>query len=353
MAILLAGDIGGTKTILRLVDSTPVTAPREVPAQRILDERRFSSHEFSDLVPMVRRFLDEAADKLGSPPAPEAACFGVAGPVVDDTSKVTNLSWRLSGDRLEQELGIARVDLINDFAAIGHGVLGLAAEDLETLQPGQGDPERPIAVIGAGTGLGEGYLVPYPGGHRVFPSEGGHTDFSPRSALEFQLLGYLQESQHLTHVSVERVVSGRGIAWIYEFLRARDVSMESPALAAAYRTWQQEMGREKKTVDLAAEISKAAIAGQDFLSQETMRIFVEAYGSEAGDLALKLLPYGGLYVAGGIAAKNLPLLQRGGFIEAFKNKGRMAPLLERVPVHVVLNPRVGLIGAALHAAALL
>jgi glucokinase len=149
------------------------------------------------------------------------------------------------------------------------------------------------------------------------------------------------------------VVSGQGIAAIYEFLRLRGVARESPKLAAAFETWKREIARERPTVDLAAEVSRAAIADEEPLCAETMEVFVGAYGAEAGNLALKLLPYGGLFVAGGIAAKILPLLDRGGFIAAFKDKGRMAPLLERVPVHVVLDSKVGLIGAARHAAELL
>ena len=352
MAILLAGDIGGTKTILRLVDSQPGSGPRDLPRQTNLHQETYPSGSYHDLVPMVHEFLGVAAGKLGETPKPSAACFGVAGPVVDDAVKVTNLTWSLEEDRLESELSIPRVHLINDFTAIGHGVLGLAKEDLHTLQEGRRDPEAPIAVIGAGTGLGEGFLVPHPTGCRVFSSEGGHVDFSPQSALEYQLLSYLKEGFHLTHVSVERVVSGRGITTIYEFLRDRELSKQSPEMASIYRTWKQEIGQEEKSVDLAAEISKAAITSEDYLCRETMRVFVAAYGAEAGNLALKILPYGGLYVAGGIAAKNLPLLEREEFMKAFKAKGRMLALLERVPVHVVLNPLVGLIGAALHAAEL-
>lgn len=351
-AVLLAGDVGGTKTILRLVHSQPAAGPRAVPKQTVLHEERYSSKRYSDLVPLVRDFLSRATGELGRTPRPEAACFGVAGPVVGETVEVTNLAWSLDSGRLERELSVPRVDLINDFAAIGHGVLGLGTGDLQTLQEGRYDPEAPIAVIGAGTGLGEGFVIPHAEGYRVFSTEGGHVDFSPQSALEFELLRYLREAHNLTHVSVERVASGTGLTGIYEFLRDRGLSHETPAMAETYRRWKQEIGREEKTVDLAAEISQAAMADGDELCRQTMKVFVAAYGAEAGNLALKLLPYSGLYVAGGIAAKILPLLE-GGFLDAFKAKGRMLPLLERVPVHVVLNPKVGLVGAAIRAAELL
>ncbi len=351
MAIILAGDIGGTKTILRLVKLELAGATQEVPSQTALYEQTYGSQEFPDLVPMVRKFLAEATATLGEQLIPVRACFGIAGPVVNNTSELTNLGWSLAAERLEQELAIAEVSLINDFAAIGYGILGLSDQDLHTLQPGKPDLKAPIAVIGAGTGLGEAFLIPQRGGgYQVFGSEGSHADFAPRSVLEFQLLSHLAEKNHLERVSIERVVSGMGIVSIYQFLRDQDVSQESPALSEIYKTWEQETGKNHKTIDLAAEVSKAALAGQDYLCKQAMKIFVEAYGAEAGNLALKLLPYGGVYIAGGIAAKILPLMQEENFIKAFIAKGRVSSLLERIPVHIVLNPKVGLIGAALRAA---
>ena len=353
MIELLAGDIGGTKTILRLVRSDPEAAATALPVLTLLHEGRYASGDYTDLVPIVRRFLDSAGAELEREPRPVAACFGIAGPVVDNACKLTNLTWSLSGPRLERELGMAEVRLINDFAAIGHGVPALPPQDLHTLQQGRPDPAAPIAVIGAGTGLGEGFLIPDAGGrHRVFASEGGHVDFAPRSELELELLRHLRETMNLTHVSVERIVSGRGIASTYAFLRSRDPSLESPAMAEVFAAWERERGRERKTVDLAAEISRAAMEERDHLCERTMALFIEEYGAEAGDLALKLLPRGGLYVAGGIAPKVLPLIRRGRFLEAFLDKGRMRVQLERIPVHVVLNSHVGLIGAAAHAAQL-
>ncbi|OUL21277.1 glucokinase [Nostoc sp. T09] len=346
MTIVLAGDIGGTKTILQLVKSEQQKTVQGLPKQTTLFEQTYASQEFPDLVPMVRKFL-AAAQQLGGQLTPEKACFGIAGPVVNNTSKLTNLSWVLEAGRLKQELEVPLVTLINDFVAVGYGVLGMSEQDLHTLQPGTPDANAPIAVIGAGTGLGQGFVIPQAGRYRVFATEGGHVDFAPQSELEFQLLRYLLEKYNINRVSVERVVSGMGIVAIYQFLRDRQIYQESPTLAEVFKIWEQEIGKEHKTVDLAAEISKAAIKQQDYLCQQTMKLFVQAYGAEAGNLALKLLPYGGLYVAGGIAIKILPLMQQGNFMQAFLDKGRMNSLLKQMPVHIVLNRKVGLIGAAL------
>lgn len=346
MTVLLAGDIGGTKTILRLVKSG--TQPNHPSASfEILHEARYSSREFSDLVPMVRQFLAGAEQEHGEAVAPEKACFAIAGPVINDTSKVTNLVWFLETPRLSRELNISKIRLINDFVAVGYGVLGLEPSDLQTLQTGKPQSDAPIAVIGAGTGLGQGYLVHQPDGYQVYSSEGGHVDFAPRTPLEFELLQYLLEKHNIHRISVERVVSGQGIVAIYQFLRDRDIAPESPEVGAVVRAWEHEIGQRDKSVDPAAAISVAALNKRDRLSEQTMQLFVEAYGAEAGNLALKLLPYGGLYIAGGIAAKILPLLQEDAFLRVFTDKGRMRSLLEQVPVHVVLNPQVGLIGAAL------
>lgn len=340
MTILLAGDTGGTKTILRLV-----RADANGSHQEILLEETYASKEFPDLVPIVKKFLTGATEK------PIRACFGIAGPIVNNTSKLTNLSWSLDAQSLEKDLELEKVTLINDFAAISYGILGLASEDIYTLQAGERNANAPIGVIGAGTGLGEGFLLPIGNGnYRVFPSEGGHADFPPRSTTEFELLNYLLDKLNIDRVSVERVVSGMGIASIYEFLRDKESNQESPAMKEIFQQWRQEIGKEHKTIDLSAEISKKAQTQEDYLCQQAMKIFIEAYGAEAGNIALKLLPFGGIYIAGGIAPKNLNLLKQGNFLEAFANKGRFSTMMKKFPVHVILNPKVGLIGAALCAA---
>lgn len=349
MTVLLAGDIGGTKTILRLVKAETIESE---PTLTPLHEVRYLSRDFPDLVPMVEQFLGAAYQKLGEPATPEKACFAIAGPVVNDTSKLTNLGWSLETQRLSKALNIPRVRMINDFVAVGYGVLGLTTADLHTLQAGKPKPNDPIAVIGAGTGLGQGFLIHQAGGYQVYSSEGGHADFAPRSELEFQLSRYLMEKHNIQRISAERVVSGQGIVAIYQFLRDRQYAAESPEVGQVVRAWEQQIGRTEKSVDPAAAIAIAALEKRDRLSEQTMQMFVEAYGAEAGNLALKLLPYGGLYIAGGIAGKILPLLEEETFLTAFTLKGRMSSLLEVVPVHVVLNPQVGLIGAALCAARL-
>ncbi|MBN3890930.1 MAG: glucokinase [Nostoc sp. JL31] len=341
MTLLLAGDIGGTKTILRLVETS------DSPNSHTIYQESYHSADFSDLVPIVQQFLVKA-----NTPTPEKACFAIAGPIVKNTAKLTNLAWFLDTERLEEELGIPHISLINDFAAVGYGISGLQKQDLHTLQVGKPQPETPIAIIGAGTGLGQGFLIKQGNDYQVFPSEGGHADFAPRNEIEFQLLKYLLGKHDIQRISVERVVSGMGIVAIYQFLRDRKFAAESPDIAQIVRTWEQEAGQEEKSVDPGAVIGTAALEKRDRLSEQTLQLFIEAYGAEAGNLALKLLPYGGLYIAGGIAPKILPLIQNSGFLLNFTQKGRMRRLLEEIPVYVILNSQVGLIGAALCAARL-
>ncbi|MGA9381335.1 MAG: glucokinase, partial [Phormidium sp.] len=295
----------------------------------------------------VQQFLTAASEHLGYTPKPEKACFAIAGPIVNNSVKLTNLVWFLDAEHLQEELGIAKISLINDFVAVGYGVLGLTESDLHTLQVGKFQAESPIAVIGAGTGLGQAFLTPSGDSYQVFGTEGGHTDFAPRTELEFQMMKYLLDKHQVDRISVERVVSGMGIVSIYQFLRDKKIASESAEIGEIIRKWEQEAGSSEKTVDPGAVIGKAALDKTDPLSEETLQIFVELYGTEAGNMALKLLPYGGLYIAGGIAGKILPLIKEGGFMQSFTNKGRMRNLLEKVPVHVVLNPQVGLIGAAI------
>jgi len=345
---VLAGDIGGTKTVLRLVSAEVSDTGHEIPVLTTLWEKTYVSRSFANLVPMVHQFFRDAAESSVSIPTVDSACFGSAGAIVNNASELTNLSWSLSCERLQKALNIPRVTLINDFAAIGYGIVGLQSGQLAPLQAASPDPASPVAVIGAGTGLGEVFLIPDSEGTlRAFPSEGGHTDFAPRSGLEFQLLTYLLEKNSLPRVSVERVVSGTGIASIYQFFRDTNPHEESAVMAEIFQIWSREIGKREKTVDLAAEVSKAALAGGDFLCEQAMNLFISAYGAEAGNLALAILPYGGFYLSGGIAPKILPLLQQGAFMKAFLRKGRMRPLLEKIPVHVILDPKVGLIGAAL------
>ncbi|NET58737.1 MAG: glucokinase [Symploca sp. SIO2E6] len=346
MTLLLAGDIGGTKTILRLVK-----AEGDKPLQ-VLHEALYRSQDFPDLVPIVQQFLSAAQQKFDSTLFPEKACLGIAGPVINDTCVLTNLDWSLDARQLEQELGIAKVSLINDFAAICYTIQDLPAEDLLCLQEATPQSEAPIAIIGAGTGLGECFMVNHQGDYQIIATEGGHADFAPRTELEFQLRQYLLKLHNIQRVSVERVVSGQGIVSIYQFLRDQEFAPESPEIQQVIKTWEKETDSQEKTVDPAAAIANAALGKRDHLSEKTMQMFLEAYGVEAGNLALRLMPFGGLYIAGGIAAKILPLMQEGTFLRSFTQKGRITPLIKKVPIHIILNPQVGLIGAALHAARL-
>ncbi|MGF1591411.1 MAG: glucokinase [Pleurocapsa sp.] len=334
---LLAGDIGGTKTILRLVEVTAVSLTEKT--FKTVKEAQYISANFPDLVPMVREFL--AQDQYLKP---QLACFAIAGPVVNNTCHLTNLQWILDTQRLEMELDIPKISLINDFAANSFGILGLKDFDVHTLQTGEARSNSPIAVIGAGTGLGEAFLVPQGKKYQIFASEGGHADFAPRNDLEIELLKYLRTKLKVERVSVERVVSGQGITSIYQFLRDYGFAEESSEIGERIRLWEEQ----KKNIDPAAIISQAAFKQSDRLCEKTMEMFVEAYGAETGNLALKLLSYGGIYIAGGIAAKILPLMQDGRFLNTFKNKGRVSTLIEAVPVHIVLNPQVGLVGSVLY-----
>jgi len=345
MTIILAGDIGGTKTLLRLAKSDGTD-------WRPLYEQRFASANYASFSNVLREFLAQAKQHLVDLPTLSAACFGIAGPVRDRRSQLTNLGWSFDRDRLAEEFNIPKVSLINDFVAVGYGVLGLQPHDLHTLQDGNVVEREPIGVIGAGTGLGEAYLGWNGDCYEVYATEGGHTDFAPRNELEIELLKYLQKRHD--RVSVERVVSGMGIVAIYQFLRDHQAAPESLEIAEKVHQW--ESGDVESGA--AAAIANAALANcginsetnGDHLATQTMQMFVEAYAAEIGNLALKLIPNGGLYIAGGIAPKILPLLQDGTFLRILKSKGRVSPVLEDIPIHIVLNPEVGLIGAMLYGA---
>ncbi|MEY2985241.1 MAG: glucokinase [Cyanobacteriota bacterium] len=350
MRTLLAGDIGGTKTILRLAQAADNHAGLPLSPVTIGYEAEFPSQQYPDLVPMVATFLRQAHQVMPNLSPPTQACFGIAGPVVNNACELTNLKWHLSGDRLAHKLNLRTVKLINDFAAIGYGILGLTGDDLHYLQDVEPDPKAAIAVIGAGTGLGQGFLIPQANGHyQVFNSEGGHCDFAPRNREEFDLLTWVQDHQQLPRVSVERIVSGMGLVTLYQYLRSRYPDQESAHLATLYHQWQPQSSQPDPEIDLAAAVAQAASQQTDSLAERALHLFVSAYGAEAGNLALKLLPYGGLYIAGGIAAKILPLLDRYQFLDAFQHKGRMRPLLQQIPIAVIMNPKVGLMGATIHA----
>jgi glucokinase len=258
----------------------------------------------------------------------------VAGPVFGRHAQLTNLPWNVDADALEARFAIPRVQLINDFEAVGHGIAALQAEDLITLQFGEAQAQGTRLVVGAGTGLGVAWLAWNGSGYAVHASEGGHMDFAPVNDTQYDLLRYLQ--QRHGHVSYERIVSGPGLVAIHEFLRDSGRAQPSPQLVAAMAAG-----------DAAAAITQSAQLGGEPIASITLELFIHIYGAYIGNLALLMLPRGGIYVAGGIAAKIIMLLQHNDFVRSFRDKGRYAGLLETLPLHIVSNPQVGLLGASM------
>ncbi len=341
MTHLLAGDIGGTKTLLRIDSPELSTDPVFVQS--------YPSQAYPHLAAIVTEFIATAQTQLGIKIEIESACLGIAGAVVDGASYLPNLDWHINADGLAAELGIPNLQLINDFTAIGYGIAKLRSADLHTLQAGAPRPTAPIAVIGSGTGLGQGFLVHNGREYQVVPTEGGHCDFAARSTQEFELVRYMCDRKQLDRISYERVISGSGIVAIYQFLRDTSNLSENPGMATVVKLWESQ---PETAVDPAGAISAMAIAKTDPLAQAAMQMFISAYGAEAGNLALRTLSYGGLFVAGGIATKNISLIADGTFLRAFNHKGRVSNLLTDIPVHVILNPQVGLLGAVAQAARL-
>ena len=323
---VLAGDIGGTKTLLA------VAAVSERAGALLIDvvaSRRYDSHAFPGLAAVCQAFAGELGLRL-----PAQAAFGVAGPVLDGRSQATNLAWVLDEADLARTLGLERVRLANDFVTLTLGIPAVKPADLLSLNEGVRVSGGPIAVIGAGTGLGEAIALRTPAGLRVVPSEGGHSDFSPRNEQEMAVLRFL--SARWEHVSWERVLSGEGLVNLAEALAHLDGTALPPSVAQAARD-------DRKSAPAA--VTDAAAAG-DGVCRKALQLFCSLYGAEAGNLALKTLPTGGVYVAGGIAPRILDSLRDGRFREAFLAKGRMRGLLEQIPVQVVLNTDAALLGAA-------
>lgn len=307
---LLGADIGGTHSRFALAPQT------EGSRQRIVRRGVFPSRSSGSLEGLLHQFLSGSAAATIA-----AAAIAVAGPVHAGRAVLTNLPWEVDAAKLERQLS-APVALLNDFSAVAFGLSELDADDLLTLQAGTPVHRAPRLLVGAGTGLGVAQLIHDGTAYRPLPSEGGHTDFAPQGTLQMELLRHL--AQRHGHVSWERVVSGLGIEAIYEFLCER-----------AGRIDQRD----------AAEIGAAALAGSDPISIQTIDLFVAAYGAFAGNLALTLLPRGGVYVAGGVAPRILPKLTEGTFMEAFADKGRFRELMAELPVCVVRNDDCGLLGA--------
>jgi len=331
--MILAGDVGGTKVHLALYDFT------EGKLHAIRD-KKFPAYEFRSLDAVVNEFL--AADETNlAVDGTEilAACFGLPGPVRDGRLKLTNLPWTLDVRDLSRSLSIQHVFLINDLEANGYGIPELAPDKIFTLYAGDANAVGHRGLVSAGTGLGEALLIWDGKKHRPIPSEGGHCDFAPRSGREIALLEYLRTTLK-AHVSFERVVSGLGIKNLYEFLR--DVEkLDEPK-------WLRE---RMEVEDPNVVIGECAEDGSSSICFETMKLFVSAYGAEAGNVALKVLATGGIYLGGGIAPKRLKTLENGFFMQSFLDKGRLSPLLQSIPVHVILDDTCALLGAAAYAEA--
>jgi glucokinase len=317
---ILAGDIGGTNTRLALFEEGPRRPVAVV-------EHSYRSADYPSLEAVVTAFLEETGE------SPEGAAFGLAGPVAGRTCRTTNLPWLVDADRMQERTGIPWVHLLNDLEAFAWGISALPEDALLTLHPGEPNAQGNRAVIAAGTGLGQAGMFWDGRAHRPFATEGGHTDFAPNNDLEFRLLRFL--SKDYGHVSWERVVSGPGLLNIHRFLLSHRGTTPPEWLKEA-------MGQG----DPSAAIAQAASAGRDEICLEAMTLFVHLYGVEAGNLALKHMAKGGLYIGGGIAPKILPWLQRGIFLESLFDKGRMSLLLQTMPVRVILDDRAGLLGPA-------
>jgi glucokinase len=326
--LILSGDLGGTKTLLRVNE---VGGPGDILDQPPLFEKRYASGEYASFDDLMEDFLQAASREEGLRQV-SAACIGVAGPVADGSARVTNLPWVLREEALCQRFSIPRFRLINDFSAIGYGLETLRSSDLLTLQAGEEKAHAPRALIGAGTGLGEGILVWRDGGYDVMPSEGGHVDFAPTDEVQRALLEFLSQRQE--RVSYENIVSGKGLLTLYHFMAFHEGESPSPSIADP------------------AGVTAAAEAGHE-LAQKAIRLFVSIYGAQAGNLALTCLAAGGVYVAGGVAPRIQSYMTEGGFMQAFLSKMPMQGLLARFPVYMVLDTSVGLKGAACVAAKML
>jgi glucokinase len=329
--IVLSGDIGGTNTRLQLSQFD------ENRNHKMLQRQHYSSAKYRNLTEIIQSFLQDAnIDQTQI----YSACFAVAGPIVQGVVRFTNLPWLVDQEMIKQDLGIARVELINDFQGVGYGIELLKDEDVYVLQDGAPKKNATKALIGAGTGLGVGITSHVGDKYSVLPSEGGHVDFAPVDDVQVDLLLYMRKKYH--RISVERLVSGQGLVNIYQFVRDNSLfsEKENPDL---------HLELHSHGVDAAATITKYAIEHYDIMATRALDIFVRVFGAVAGNLALTTLPYGGLYLVGGIPPKIISQLSDGNFMATFADKGRMSGLLKNIPIYIVKNTRIGLDGAALYA----
>jgi len=319
--MILAGDIGGTSARLAYFE-------RRNGRLSVVAERTYRSREQASLESAIEKFITEQNIKV------QVACFGIAGPVRDRKVTTPNLPWQIDAAVLERELEIPHVSLLNDLEANAYGLSELADTDYAVLAPGAPHSVGNQAVISAGTGLGEAGLYWDGTSHHPFPCEGGHADFAPTNDLQIELLRYVMK-KFGGHVSIERVLSGPGIYNIYQFLRDTGKAEEE--------SWLKD---EMTAQDPSALVALNGLSGKSPLCVMALDLLMDIYGAEAGNLALKVMALGGVYIGGGIAPKILPKLQHPRFMQAFRNKGRLGALLEQMPVRVILNDKTALLGAA-------
>jgi len=312
---ILAGDIGGTKVLLQISC-----------AGEVLLERQYVSANYAGFNDLLSLFMSEFNGDV------TAACFGVAGPVDGVNAEVTNLPWKLNTEQLQKKFGIAHVKLINDFQAVGYGIDALPKASIETLQTGDERRHGTRALIGAGTGLGQALMVWRNDHYQVLATEGGHVDFAPTDDLQMELWHYMHLNAY--RVTYENLVSGKGLVSIFNFLREKNPGLVS-----------QKMVLAMQHQDAASVISKFALETPDTLANQALDLFIKIYGAQVGNHALNTLPYGGLYIAGGIAPKLINRIKQGGLISAFRDKAPMENLMLNFPVKLVMEPRVGLLGA--------
>jgi glucokinase len=336
---VLAGDIGGTNCRLAIYD-VPASGLRGV---KPIFEQTYPSASYASLDVIAEQFVVAAAGAIGARAEVETACLGIAGPIENNICRATNLPWVVDGTALSQRLGIARVLLVNDFTAAALGVTAVGADELVALGGDLRVAHGPMAVLGAGTGLGQAFLLwsTVENRYQVVASEGGHVDLAARTPLEHGLVHFL--TNKYGRVSCERVLSGKGLVDVFKFLS------EEPACRGLIRPETAAVLAAAGN-DPAAAISQRALAGTDPVCEMALALFCSVLGAVAGNLGLMVLATGGVFVAGGIAPRVLPYLQRGGFREAFDHKGRLHTLVERIPAYVVTHPQPGLLGAATIAA---
>ncbi len=316
---LICGDIGGTKTLLRAVGTGSHTSEPHL-------EKRYDSCAYSSFDEVLDDFLRHLST------LPQAICLAIAGPVVNQQVTLTNLDWHVSAEHIQKQFSIPAVSILNDFEAVAHAIAVLRDEDQVTLQTGSPQPSTTRVVLGAGTGMGVAWLVNRDNQTIILPTEAGHIDFAPVNPLQVALLDYL--SACYGHVSVERILSGQGLVDLFHFLQQHFVR-------------SGQTSAQRVVINDAAMVTHLAFEEQHPVALQVIEHFCEIYGAYAGNLALAGLCHGGVYIAGGIAPRILQILQQPGFIRAFQSKGRFRALLQTIPVHIIINSKVGLLGAEL------